>query len=63
MSESTMKMKNQPSQSHWWWLDDNTTVRRSAWLQSTLTGILSTSFPSFYSFEFLFKIFLISVRP
>lgn len=39
MSESTMKMKNQPSQSHWWWLDDNTTVRRSTWLQSTLTEL------------------------
>jgi len=56
MSESTMKMKNQPSQSHWWWLDDSTTVRRSTWLQSTLNGILSTSFCSLFKW-FSFKMF------
>lgn len=32
-------MKNQPSESHWWWLDNDTTVRRSPWLQSTLTEL------------------------
>ncbi|PNY08053.1 hypothetical protein L195_g004564, partial [Trifolium pratense] len=37
MTEITMK--NQLSQPHWWWLDENTTVRRSTWLQSTVTEL------------------------
>ncbi|CAK8572847.1 unnamed protein product [Lathyrus sativus] len=37
MTEVTMK--NQPSKTHWWWLDEHTAVRRSPWLQSTLTEL------------------------
>ncbi|XP_050888084.1 protein NETWORKED 3A [Lathyrus oleraceus] len=37
MSEITTK--NQPSKTHWWWLDEHTAVRRSPWLQSTLTEL------------------------
>jgi hypothetical protein len=47
MTEITMK--NQSSQPHWWWLDENTTVRRSTWLQSTLTGMVSTFLFIFYN--------------
>jgi hypothetical protein len=50
-------MKNQSS--NWWWLDSQSSTRRSQWLQSTLAGTLTNPsfclFPSLAFLAFFFK--------